>query len=44
MTDLTPRSEPPCHGGEQGFSEHRTLACAGPGLALVACETSAYAS
>jgi S-formylglutathione hydrolase len=30
MTDLTRRSEHRCHGGEQGFYEHRSVACAGP--------------
>jgi S-formylglutathione hydrolase len=30
MGDFTPRSEHRCHGGEQGFYEHRSVACAGP--------------
>jgi S-formylglutathione hydrolase len=30
MTDLTRRSEHRCHGGEQGFYAHRSVACAGP--------------
>jgi S-formylglutathione hydrolase len=30
MTALTRRSEHRCHGGEQGFYEHQSVACAGP--------------
>jgi S-formylglutathione hydrolase len=30
MADLSRRSEHRCHGGQQGFYEHRSAACAGP--------------